>query len=141
MATTEKQKGKRGNIANLKPFKKGQSGNPKGRPKKELCITSLVKEEFEGQALDKDGIPIGMTKAQAFAKALVSHAIRGHKTAMKELLDRIDGKVPDEVNLNADVSHEATDRGAQVAEWMDKLDPETREKVRDAAEQCAAENE
>ena len=32
---------------NTKPWKKGQSGNPAGRPKKEDSLTSLLKAEME----------------------------------------------------------------------------------------------
>lgn len=72
-------------------WKPGQSGNPKGRPPKELCITSLIKEELE-EVLRAEGGNI--TFARAFAKALIRKAIKGHNVAMKELLERVDGKVP-----------------------------------------------
>ena len=47
--TTKKKtmKKKSGHVTNLKSWKKGQSGNPKGRPKKADCLTSLLKEEIE----------------------------------------------------------------------------------------------
>jgi hypothetical protein len=43
-AMTDKQ---RKNTENLKPWKKGESGNPAGRPKKEDSLTSLLKIEME----------------------------------------------------------------------------------------------
>lgn len=42
--TTEKQ---RGNTANLKPWPKGTSGNPAGRPRKADTLTSLLKDELD----------------------------------------------------------------------------------------------
>jgi hypothetical protein len=80
-------------------WKKGQSGNPKGGPRKEVSITALVKEELEKQAdrngemlFNKDGSP--KTWAQLVAMAIVRRTVGGNSTAMKELLDRVDGKVP-----------------------------------------------
>lgn len=80
-------------------WKKGQSGNPKGRPPKELCLTSLVKAELElqaeqgGQLLrNKDGSP--KTWAQILATAIVRQAARGNATALAQLWERLDGKIP-----------------------------------------------
>lgn len=90
--TLEKRRYNKG-WDNLKAhqIKPGEVRNPKGRPKKELCLTSLVKEELEEILKTQGG---NMTYARAFAKAWVRKAIQGHQTAMNQLLDRIDGKVP-----------------------------------------------
>jgi len=48
MAKTQRKKTtvkQRGNNGNLKPFKKGTSGNPKGRPKKEACIPDILRAQ------------------------------------------------------------------------------------------------
>jgi hypothetical protein len=82
------------------PWKKGESGNPKGRTPKELCLTSIVKAELEAQAKDragdllfnKDGTP--RTWAQVVGTSIVRQAAAGRQVALKELWDRIDGKVP-----------------------------------------------
>ena len=49
--TIEKQ---RSNKDNLKPFKKGQSGNPKGRPKKSKCIPEILRKITDEK--DKNGV-------------------------------------------------------------------------------------
>lgn len=67
-----------------KPFKKGQSGNPKGRPKMpdlKEAIAKVLAEEKDGlQALD------------AILKALYNKALKGDVRAAQELLDRGFGK-------------------------------------------------
>lgn len=76
-----------GSLENLKPFKKGQSGNPKGRPKG-TSITSRLKklcEQAEGQGYE------------AIAQAMFKAAMKGDFRFCKEIIDRIDGKIPDKV--------------------------------------------
>ena len=78
-------------LANLKVFKKGEpSGNPKGRPRKENCITSLVKERLD-ELVPNDKQK--RTWAQVIADALMVGAMK-NPALMKELLDRMEGKVP-----------------------------------------------
>ena len=66
--------------SNLKPFKKGQSGNPKGRPKLPDIKAAMAKVLAE----EKDG----MDALEAVLKALRTRAIKGDVRAAQELLDR-----------------------------------------------------
>jgi hypothetical protein len=73
---------------NIEPhkFKKGKSGNPKGRPKK---IPELDKLLADVMGEEKDG----MTAAEAILKKLRQMATGGNLRAAEILLDRAYGKV------------------------------------------------
>jgi hypothetical protein len=75
---------KRGNVANLKPFPKGKSGNPKGRPKLPDIKEALAKVLAE----EKDGY----TALDATLMALRGKAVKGDVRAAEMLLDRAFGK-------------------------------------------------
>jgi len=68
------------------PFKPGQSGNPNGRPK-----SKPFKEAIQ-RALAEAGDD--KASLQAVATALVGKAMLGDVPAIKEVADRLDGKVP-----------------------------------------------
>jgi len=72
-------------------FQPGESGNPNGRPHKDTCVTTLVKEMMGKPANN------GKTHAQLIAEALINLAEqpeqRGHLPAICLLLDRLEGKV------------------------------------------------
>jgi len=72
-------------IPNSKPFKKGQSGNPNGRPKKLPELDKLLADVL-GE--EKDGV----TAAEAILKALRAKAAKGDIRAAEVLLDRGWGK-------------------------------------------------
>jgi len=84
-----------GNIKRGNPnWVKGQSGNPKGRPRKDCSITSLAKEMLDQPADERFLSPsdYGKTWRQAIAKALLVGALKLNSGIMKELLDRLEGK-------------------------------------------------
>lgn len=67
-------------------FVKGQSGNPGGRKKKELTIA------LESVLAEKDPAT-KKTKMVLVARALVDKAIDGDVPAIKEIWERLEGKV------------------------------------------------
>ena len=79
-------------IENLQPFKKGQSGNPKGRPKKLPEIDKLLADVL-GE--EKDGV----TAADAILRKLRAMAASGNIRAAEILLDRAYGKAKQSTDL------------------------------------------
>jgi len=89
-----------------KPFKAGQSGNPNGRPKKALCITSQLKEVLDDVPLQlPNGTPNKdkLTWARIIAEQAVREAAKGSASILKEILDRSEGKVADKLQAEVDV--------------------------------------
>ena len=76
-------------------WKKGESGNPAGRPKKEKLLEPLIRELLESKVLD--GPHKGKEWKRLVAEALVRNLIKGNAAAIKEILQRIDGPVVQEV--------------------------------------------
>ncbi len=70
---------------NLTPFKPGQSGNPSGRPKSKPFADAL-KAALKAAGDDSKAL-------EAVASALVTKANTGDVAAIKEIADRLDGKV------------------------------------------------
>lgn len=68
-----------------KPFVKGKSGNPNGKPKKIPHLQELLAEVLSDE---KDGIPA----AKAILMALRSKATKGDVRAAEVLLDRAYGR-------------------------------------------------
>lgn len=66
-------------------FKKWESGNPGGRPKK-LPITDRLREELAKKGKSR------ITNDAAIARKLITMAIAGDKEAIKEIFDRTEGK-------------------------------------------------
>jgi len=79
-------------IPGNKPFKKGQSGNPNGRPKKLPKLDELMAEVL-GEEKD------GKTAAQAILSALRAKAAKGDVRAAELLLNRAYGKVSEKFEL------------------------------------------
>jgi phage I-like protein len=69
------------------PFQKGQSGNPKGRPKKGTAMADALRTVLNKS---KDG----KQNKRALAEKVVEMALSGNTEAIKLVFDRMDGKVP-----------------------------------------------
>lgn len=71
-------------------WKKGKSGNPRGRPKKQDGLTQLLREEIKKICpADREK----RTWKQLIVLATLQLAMKGNAAALKELWERIDGKV------------------------------------------------
>jgi len=71
-------------------WKPGQSGNPDGRPPKKECLTSLLKEEIEKVNPEDTE---GRTWKELLVLATMQWALKGNRGALKEVWERVDGKV------------------------------------------------
>jgi len=85
--------GRKDIYKDAKPFKKGQSGNPKGRPKKIPELRELLANVLGDE---KDG----KTAVEAILMALRNKAIKGDVRAAELLLDRAYGKPKSELELS-----------------------------------------
>lgn len=80
---------------NLKPFKKGISGNPKGRPKKEFCIPEILREQ--GHLISDP-----KTKQTFYEKMCLKawkQAVKGDHQARTWISDRLEGKASQSLNM------------------------------------------
>ena len=72
-----------------KRWKKGTSGNPRGRPKKQDNLTSLLKDEIAKICpADREK----RTWKELVVRATLQLAMKGNATALKEVWERLDGK-------------------------------------------------
>lgn len=112
--TEEQRKNSGGGLANLRPFKPGQSGNPGGRPKGK-SLTALLRER-----LDEVDPATGKTIAEMVVEGWVNAARDGNVPAIKEALDRTEGKVPDKLETKNDTNVTVN---LQLKAGLDKVYP------------------
>lgn len=68
-------------------FKKGQSGNPKGRPKGAKGVKASLKRELESSITVRErGREVKLSKAEVLAKGLMGDALKGDAKARMEIL-------------------------------------------------------
>jgi hypothetical protein len=111
--TTEKQRKNNGGCTG-KGFKPGQSGNPAGRPTLENTFSVIARELLLANEINitykypKDGRMVQSTMHMESDKtinhsliaALIKEGMSGNVQAIKELIDRVQGKSTENINQN-----------------------------------------
>jgi hypothetical protein len=72
-------------FPNLKPFPKGVSGNPGGKPRR-IPLSDVIREELEKKNNGK------AVNNVAIARKLIQMALAGNLDAIREIADRVEGK-------------------------------------------------
>ena len=100
--TIKKRKISEKSLANLRPFKKGENGGSHGRPRKEDCLLSCIKEELT--KLSPDGVS---TNEQMIASVLVAMAARGNIKAVELMMSYLHARPSQGLDLSvkADVQY------------------------------------
>jgi hypothetical protein len=87
-------------------FKKGQSGNPKGRPKGAKNLKTVVNQELLATVVLKEGgKPKSISKIEGIVKSAVTNALLGDSKALAQVL-----------NLAKEYLPEATDSASGSSE-------------------------
>ena len=84
-------------------FKKGVSGNPKGKPKGTLNRSTIAKKWLEvlSQEELEDGVVKWLSNEEAITLALIQKARKGDVNAYKALMDSAYGTAKDTVDINS----------------------------------------
>jgi hypothetical protein len=93
------------NEENLKPFKKGQSGNPSGRPKGSLSRSTIARrwlETFENTKNPITGDYENLTQEDIGTLALIKKMRQGDVAAYKALMDSGYGTAKDTIDLRTE---------------------------------------
>jgi hypothetical protein len=83
-------------------FKKGQSGNPKGRPKGAKNLKTVVNQELLATVVLKEGgTPKSVTKIEGIVKSAVTNALLGDPKALAQVLSLAKEYMPEEVDATS----------------------------------------
>ncbi len=81
----------------------GWKGGP-GRPKGTFTsLTSILRKALEGTELGGQKTPDDRMVSEWFIDHVIGHAMNGNASIIKEILDRIDGKVADAIKADVEM--------------------------------------
>ena len=107
-------------------FKKGQSGNPKGKPKGHKNFKTDLKEALDATiSVRVDGREKKMTKQRAFIESLLGQSLQGNDRARGHLLSTIVRFLDD--NLDSVALHDTT---AEDLEILQRFEQRLAEKIK-----------
>jgi hypothetical protein len=77
-------------------FKPGNNANPGGRPKGARSLTAILREILDARVDPKNPDDL-RTEGDVLMAAALGHAKEGNASYFKEIIERLDGKVPERV--------------------------------------------
>lgn len=117
-----------------KPFPKGVSGNPGGRPKKESTISGQISKYLDQvPKVLIQGKENAQTWRELISLAWLMGCYKGNPVLIKELLDRTEGRLIQPIGVGGAGPPIQTESSIPVD--LSKLSPEEREKLYKAAEE------
>jgi hypothetical protein len=102
--TNDKPRERQAKYPNLMlPWKPGQSGNRSGkRNKVPVSLTRILREKLAETSVGDQEMPGGRTVAETLIEVLLAEVIQNRTpTLAKEFFNRIDGRVPSKVEIDA----------------------------------------
>jgi len=100
-------------------FKKGQSGNPKGRPKGEKNFATIIDDVLGATiVITENGQQRTASKAEAMVMSLTAKAIKGNARAAQTIIKLADRYAP--ANTGPQVIYHLSDKPLTGEEWMKK---------------------
>ncbi len=110
-----------GRIENLTPWKPGQSGNPGGRPRKQL-LDELLEDLLTSNHSEL---------ARELAGALIARARKGDIRAIQLIAERTQGKPTQGIGIAADIGSNTTllERLQRAREHVEMSDAELQERI------------
>jgi len=98
LQSSNKGNGRCGQLLRGNPaWQKGVSGNPLGRPKNEPLLSPEIRRKLR-EVCPTD--PQGRPWLEVLVESLLQQAAIGNPAAIREILERIDGKVAERVQLD-----------------------------------------
>ncbi len=96
-------------------FKKGQSGNPCGRPKGSKNLKTLITRELDGSiTIEQNGKRRKIRRKEALVKGLVNDALKGKDRPREKVIDFVERS--EMADQTAPTESELNERDAEILE-------------------------
>lgn len=89
-------------LANLKPFKPGESGNPGGRPRTSILSAGLRRRLAEVDETDPEKRTFGQIIVEKAVEDAITGDARQRNEARRFIADRVEGKPLQSISLSTD---------------------------------------
>ncbi len=108
-------------------FKKGQSGNPKGKPKGTLSVVAALKKKLQ-EIPDDPSNKERRSYLDILILKIIKKAITGEDVAMiKDIIDRVDGKPKQPIEADISLTSQAKEGAEKLNDLINDLTGETKE--------------